>query len=409
MLYIIAALLASAWFAGAETTFLSFNKARFQAWLHRGDRGTRAVDFLNRNPERFLTTTLAGNNLANVFYSSMMAIWLSRHGFSEHFILVIAPVILLIFGEAIPKVIARQMADKSILIVGSLLFYLRVIMLPLVKIIELVMSRIQQRLGLSDQLMGQAFSRIEIASELNQAGQDGLFDENTSILLKRFFRFSERRVKDIMTPRTAVVALSQDTPVSEARRRILESGFTRLPCYEENIDNITGLLAAPNLLAKPEDLKSVILPFLVVPSSLSVIKLISWMKKHRTGLVGALDEYGGFAGIVTVDDIAQELVGLIRDEYDTGDRHCIRLSKKVWLVHGRTRISMLMQNLGFDVFDTRASSVGGALNQIAGRIPKAEDEFDLPSVNLRVINASPREVGLIKITLKESPQNTSVS
>lgn len=396
-------------FAGAETTFLCFNKARFQAWLHRGDRGVKAVDFMYSNPERFLITTLTGNNLANVFYASLMALWLSRHGFSEHFILIIAPVVLLIFGEVVPKAIARQLADKSILIVGNILYYLRVVVLPLARIVELVISRLQRQLGLPDQAMGQALSRTEIASELNQAGQEGLFDENTVTLLKRFFRFSERRVKDIMTPRTAVVALSQDTSFSEARRRILESGFTRLPCYEGNVDNITGLLAAPNLLAKPADLKSVLLPFPVVPSSLSVIKLISWMKKHRAALVGALDEYGGFAGIVTVDDIAQELVGLIRDEYDTGDRHCIRLSKNVWLVHGRTRIGMLTQKLGFEAFDTSASSVGGAITQITGHIPKAEDELELKSVSLRVINASPREVGLVKITLKESPEDTSVS
>ena len=398
---IVIALSFSAWFAGSETTFLSYNKARFQAWFHRGKRGTRAVDFLSRSPERFLIITLIGNNLSNVLYSSLIALWLVGLGFSEELILVTAPIILLVFGEHIPKAIARQSADRIVPTVGVILYWQRALLWPIARLVEIVLIRMQRRMQIPEQAMGQALSRIEIASVLRIAGQEGLFPKNTREILRRFFLLSERWVKDIMTPRTAVVALDLNTPPSEARRRIIDSGFTRLPCYRDDIDNIVGVLVAQDLLKKPPDIQSITRPLPSVPASLTVVELVSWMKRHRTSLAGVLDEYGGLAGIVTVDDIARELVGLIKDEYDADDHQCIRLSKKVWLVDGRARMSLLTQQLGFKPFKEKAISLGGAIIKRFGSIPKVGDELDLPAMKIRVVRANPRGVGLVRITIKD--------
>jgi len=359
------------------------------------------VDFLSRNPERFLIITLIGNNLSNILYSSLIALYLIGFGVSEQLILVTAPLILLIFGENIPKAIARQSADRIIPTVGVILYWQRLFLWPITRLVEVVLIRMQRRMQIPEQAMGQALSRAEIASMLRIAGQEGLFPKNTGEILRRFFLLSERRVKDIMTPRTAVVALDLNTPTSEARQRIIDSGFTRLPCYRDEIDNITGVLVAHDLLKKPSDIQSIIRPLHSVPASLTVVELVSWMKRHRTSLAGVLDEYGGLAGIVTVDDIARELVGLIKDEYDTDDRECIHLSKKVWLVDGRTRMSLLTQRLGFEPFKEEAASLGGAVIRRFGSIPKVGDELNLPALKIRVIRADPRGVGLVRITIKE--------
>jgi len=402
---ILAALFFSAWFAGSETSFLSYNRARLQAWLRSGRKGTRAVDFLSRKPERFLITTLTGNNLSTVIYSSLMALWLTRYGFSERFILVVAPLILLVFGETIPKVIARQSANQIILVVGVVLYVFRLSAWPFIRLIETVLVRMGRYVGLPEKTTGHVLSRTEIVNEIKTAGREGDYPENTYRILHRFFKISERRVRDIMTPRTSVVALSVDAPASEARRLIIESGFTRLPCYRKQLDDVIGVVTAQDLLKKPPDLKTVIRPLLSVPALLTVVELVSWMKKNRTSLAGVLDEHGGMAGIVTVDDIARELVGMIEDEYDTEDHQCIRLSNSTWLVDGRTRLSILGQRLGFDLFREEAASLGGAVIRLFNRIPKVGDELDLPAATIRVIQASPRGVGLVRITVRDRPDN----
>ena len=406
---VLLALLFSAWFAGAETTFLSFNKARFQAKLHSGTKGAWAVDFLNRNPERFLITTLTGNNLSNVIYSSLIALWFTKYGISEEFIFIAAPLIVLIFGEAIPKVIARQLADRLILIVGILLFSVRILLWPIVRLVELVISAIQKRLNIPVQAVGAVLSRMEITSELTKAGQDGLLTDNSVLMLRRLFNISERRVRNIMTPRISVIAIPDDTSISEARRIILDSGFSRLPCYSESIDNLTGVVIANDLLEDPSDLKSVLRPLHFVPESLPVIELAPWMKKRHIILAGVIDEFGGFAGIVSIDDIAQELVGVIRDEYDSSDRDCIRLSQKVWLAAGRTNFRFLTEKTGIKPFGKRATSLSGVLTQIDGNIPKVGDEFDLQNANFRIIKADPRGVDLVKITIRDRDRDEGES
>ncbi|MDP8239742.1 MAG: hemolysin family protein [Candidatus Hatepunaea meridiana] len=399
---IFISLLLSAWFAGAETTFLCFNKARLQAWLLSGVQGSHSVDFMNRHPERFLVTTLASNNLVNVLYSSLIALWLTKQGFSGRFILIVAPLLLLVFGEAIPKVIARSVADRIILVVGIILYWLRMTLLPMFKLIEFALEIMQRWLSLPEQAMGQVLSRADITMELKKAEHGGIFSDETAKMLHRFIGVSERCVKDIMTPRTAIVAVSIDESVAEAQQQIIESGFSRLPCYDKTIDNVAGLLTTIDLLTNPASIQSAIRPLSMVPVSLPVVNLTAWMKKYHTTFAGVLDEYGGLAGIVTIDDVAQELVGLIRDEFDIKDSDCIRLSDRSWLIIGRTRMSLLTERIGFEPFTTKASSLGGAIINYTGSIPKVGDEFNFPKVKLRIIRADKKGIGLVGITVKEN-------
>ncbi len=402
---ILIAALFSAWFAGSETVFLSYDKARFQAWLLRGVKGTRSVDFLSKKPERFLITTLTGNNLCNVLYSSLFALWFNKYGFSEQFILIAAPLFLLVFGEAAPKVMANQLADRSILVVGRALYIMRIAFLPVVSLVEAYLGFLQRRLGLTEKAMDHMLSRSDITGTLHEAGKCGVLPATESKMLQRFIGMTERRVRDIMTPRISVVALPLDTPVSKARRIILESGFTRLPCYEDEIDNIAGVLVARDLLKNPVHLIEVLRPLPLVPESLPLVNLLTWMRKNRSSLAGVIDEHGGFEGIVSIDDLAEELVGLIRDEYDADDRECIRLSESTWLVNGQTRLSLLEQRLGFKPLKSKAASLGGAIVNIEGGIPEVGAEFDLPAVRLRVVSADKRGVRLVRLTVKSPADN----
>ncbi|MCF7810572.1 hemolysin family protein [bacterium] len=398
---ILVAVIFSAWFAGSETVFLSYNKVRFQTWLHRGVKGTKRVNFLSQKPERFLITTLTGNNLVNVLYSSLYALWFSKYGFSEKFIFLTAPIILLIFGETIPKAIANRTADKVILTVGTVLYYTRYVILPVVWLVEKILGRIQRWLGLPEKQLKNVLNRSVITKALHKAGEKGILPVTGSKMLQRFVGITGRLTRDIMTPRTLVTAMPLSTPIPQARKLIIESGFSRLLVYGDDLDDVKGVIFAHEILRNPESLSEILRPLQLVPESLPVINLISWMRKNSTIITGVIDEFGGFEGIVTIEDLAEELVGVIDDEYDSNDRDCIRLSQNVWLVSGRTRLSILTQKLGFEAIQSRAASIGGAIMNIAGGIPDVGSTYDLPKVKLRVVSIDKRSVKLVRITVED--------
>jgi CBS domain containing-hemolysin-like protein len=398
----LVSIILSAWFAGSETVFLSYNKTRFQTWLHRGVKGTKRVNFLSAKPERFLITTLTGNNLSNVLYSSLFALYFTKYGFSEKFIFLTAPIVILIFGEIIPKAIANKIADKVILFVGVMLYYIRIALLPLVWTVEKSIGHLQRWLGLPEIQLEHVLNRHEITRALHKAGEKGILPVTSSKMLQRFVGITGRLVRDIMTPRTMVTAISLKMPISHARKLIIESGFSRLLVYGNNLDDIKGVILAHDILKNPKSLSEILRPLRLVPESLPVVSLISWMRKNHINLTGVIDESGGFEGIVTVEDLAEELVGVIDDEYDSNDRNCIRLSEKVWLVSGKKRLSILAQKLGFDPIRSRAASIGGAIMNIAGGIPAVGTTFELHKVKLRVVSVDKRSVKLVRITVEDS-------
>jgi len=397
---ILITIILSGWFAGAETVFLCFNKLYLPAWLRRKEKGAESVDFMIKRPERFLVTTLVGNNIVNVAYSSIIALYLASYGFSEQSIVIIAPLILLILGEAVPKTIARQVASKIILPVGRILFLFRYLIIPIARPLEGLIVTFQQRLGLSETEMGQVLSRAEITAAIEEAGKKGDLPVASKPLIRGLLNIGEKNVSDIMTPRTSVLGLSINTPVEEALEIILKSGFSTFPCFERDLDDVVGFVSANSFLVAVPDLKSVMKPLPSVPESVSVIGLLSWFRRNRTGFAGVIDEYGGFAGVVTREDLIEEMIGPVQDEHDFHDLGMWQITERVWLIDGQTKLSQVSLLTGFELQSQHATSVGGFLTRIEGDIPGTGKLFNVNGGTFRVMQADPRGVKLVRLTLK---------
>ncbi|MDP8229066.1 MAG: hemolysin family protein [Candidatus Electryoneaceae bacterium] len=396
----------SFYFAGGETAFLCFSQTRLQAWLKQKKRGSKTVYFLSERPERFLTTILIGNNLANVLYSSLMALVLMEYGFSERTIFIVSPLILLIFGETIPKTIGRQFADPLIVPVAVILRFIRLSLLPIVIIVEKTTRYFQKRLGISETTT-QVLSRSDIAAVMVDADNQGLFDPTEKELLRRVIRLGNRKVRDIMTPRTSVTALPLHVSIDEARRLFLSSGFSRLPCYYHTMDNIIGMVSAKDLLSNPPNLVSVIRALPMVPESLSAMRLPGWFRKRSSGLAGVVDEYGGFAGLVSSEDLAEEVVGPILDEYDREEIRCVRMTENIWMVDARMRMTHLSEITGVELPKSRATSVGGFITEIAGAIPSKGAEFTVGSLLFCVTRSDMRGVRQLRLILDDHSANNA--
>ena len=399
LLCILISVLLSAYFAGAETAFLSYNKSILQAWLKEGKHGAKKLQFLTERPERFLTTALIGNNLSNVLYSSLIAVYLYRRGVSEELILVLSPLFLLVLGETLPKTLSRQLSNRIIIPSASLLGMMRIALLPIVKIVEYVARFLQHRYGISEQSVGRVLSRADITAALDAADEQGVLEASSGKLIQRMWKLNQWSVEDIMTPRTSVIAVPVDTPVKKARSIMIDSGFSRLPAYRNSIEEIIGVITATDLLSNPPDLNSIVRFMPVIPETFPLVKLPNWFRRHGTHLAGVVDEYGSFAGVVSREDLVEELVGPIIDEHDASSSECIRLSQRVWLVKGHIRLSHLSEIVGIDFKGIRARSLGGLITELAGSIPGISSEFTLDNVQLRVISSTPREVKLIRLTI----------
>jgi len=395
---ILVTILLSAWFAGAETAFLSFNKLYLPTWLNKKKKGAGSVEYLVNHPERFLVTTLTGNNIINVLYASLIALYLTKYGVSEQAIVIIAPLILLIAGEAVPKTIARQTADRIILPVGSGLVGIRLALWPITRLLELGVLRLQQRLGLSKTDMGRMLSRAEITAAIQEAGQKGDIPIASRPLIRGLLRISEERVSDIMTPRTAVVGLALKTPIDEARRVMQESGFSNLPCYKDDLDDVAGVVTVKLLLSSVADLTSAMQPLPMIPESLPVIKLLVWFRHQNTNFAGVIDEYGGFAGIVTREDLVEEMVGPIQDEYDLKNTGMIQITKHVWWINAHTKLSQIAMLTGFEPKAEHAS-IGGLVTELAGDIPEVGTLFELHDGIIQVMRADQQGVRMVRLTL----------
>jgi CBS domain containing-hemolysin-like protein len=172
-----------------------------------------------------------------------------------------------------------------------------------------------------------------------------------------------------------------------------------LVCIGKNEDDLLGVIRASDLLKNPPDLQSIIRPVPIVPESLPLIKLVDWLKNQKTHFALAIDEYGGFSGIVTLNDLATELVGPIRDQYSGDLKEIVKLSDKLWLVSGNVKLSHLAEVTGFEVNETHANSVGGLLTEISDGIPKSGTEYQLSGAKLRVIKADNQGVRLVRLAL----------
>lgn len=400
MIVILITIVLSGWFAGAETAFLCFNKLYLPAWLRREEKGAKSVDFMIRRPERFLVTTLVGNSVVNVAYSSVVALYLVSHGFSEQSIVIIAPLILVVFGEVVPKTIARQVANRVILSVGRLLYGFRIVMIPIARPTEAMIASFQKRMGLSATELERFFSRSEITAAIEEAGQKGDLPVASKPLIRGLLNIGEKRVSDIMTPRTSVAALSLDMPVEKVLDIILTSGLSRFPCYERDLDNVVGFISAISFLRNVPDLKSIMKQLPSIPESVSVIRLLTWFQRNQTDFAGVVDEYGGFAGVVSREDLIEEMIGPIRDEHDFHEQGMWQITERVWLINGQAKLSQVSLLTGFELHAPHVTSIGGFLTSLEGDIPQTGKLFNVNGVTMRVMKADPRGVKLVRLTLR---------
>jgi CBS domain containing-hemolysin-like protein len=420
ILLVLLTILLSGFFSGSEIAFVSSNRLRMELESRKDSWTARSLSYFVNNPDTFLITTLVGNNIVNVLYATLMTLYLTSpivSGYeyvlgaapSEFSILIIqtiiASVIIMTFGEILPKSIFRINADALVRAVAIPQRICHVVFRPLIIIANFFSNLLIRLFNVDSERRSSIFRRQDVEMlirELRDTGGQDL-DKEDSELLHNVLELSSKRVKESMIPRTDIVAIEKSTSVEETLRTFISSGFSKLPVYEDSIDNIIGVVFAYDLFNSPDQLTEIIRPIKLVPSSQKSKDLLSDFRKSNISVAIVIDEYGGTAGMVTIEDLLEEVVGDIQDEYDTDDEITKKLAPNTFVLSGSVELDELIEEYPEIEIQVDAGSyetVAGYIINHVGRIPKVNEELLIAGNKFIISKATPSRIETVKLIMQ---------
>ncbi len=410
VLVVLLALLSEGFFSGSEIAVVASNKALLHDKTSFGIRLNRLVDEFREKPQRLLATTLIGTNLSVVTSTSLVTIYLrARYGEAgELYTLLIMSPLVLMFGEIMPKVVFQHFADRiaarvlPVLKIFSYLFY--PILVSLIGLADLLMLALRAGRGKANPFITREQLQILLTVPLGDKGKM----QAEKKMIRRVFSFSETLVKEVMIPLIEVEAIEESSPVSEARDKVRRMLYTRYPAYRERIDDVIGILHAFDLVNLPKDtttIKSLIRPAFYVPESMPVDMLLLRMQKENFAMAIVVDEYGGCVGIITREDILEEIVGEIEDEHDEEERLYRQLGPIRWLIQARMEIDQINEELGFNLPDDEDyETLGGFILSRMHRIPRPGEILNYQDLSFVVRKADARSIEEIVVNQSPAPK-----
>ena len=403
MLWVAAGcLVATMFFSAAEMAFIAANRLRLRHMAEEGS--TIAARYLEafRQPERSLSTAMMGVTIAHIVAASVMT-WALLDRFGSMAAVVVTGVltpIMLVFGEIIPKAAAREWATSLILRLYGPLAWASVLLAPFVALAHAIVSAVLRPFGAGRSDTRQFVSREELKALLQLEPGEADVTTQEAEMIDKIFDLGDTTVREIMVPLVEVVMLPADATPADAIARIRERGFSRIPIYEQRETNVVGVVAAMDLLrrgAEARQLSELMRQPSFVPETKRIDDLLREMQRNRTHLAVVVDEYGGSTGIVTLEDIVEEIVGEIQDEHDRAPTSVDRLPDGSYLMAARTNIDELNEALDWTLPKQDYETVAGLVLATLGRIPRTGEMFQIPGYTITVMDADARHVGTVKI------------
>jgi CBS domain containing-hemolysin-like protein len=390
-------------FSAAEIIFLSVSRLRIEGYLRRGVRSARYARWFLEKPSRFILTVLVGSTIVNIAFASLLTALLEARGITSGLILLLTFLPALLFGEIIPKSIARESADRAILWVGPALRFFQIVLYPAIWVSRAISDVILGFFGVAREEVRTFFTRRDLEVLLLHEGlRAGSLKMRQGSLLARVFRLPGLAVYEIMTPRTEIVALEKTATLEDLRSTILDSGFTKIPIYETDLDHVVGVAYARDLLDNPSDLAAIIKPVPFIPEYKKSSETFRDLRNLQQMIAIVVDEWGGTAGLVTLEDVIEEITGDIEDEYDRTQTRMRSLGQGKWLVAGRVDVKDLNQRLKLAIPVGDYETLGGYLITQIGRIPTAGETFTLDEVLYKIARSSPNRVDMVVIMKAET-------
>jgi putative hemolysin len=373
LLFVICILL-SAFFSSSEVALISITRAKARTLVNEGRPGSKAVAALKESPEHLLITILIGNNIVNIGAASIAtAIAIQMFGdIGVGIATGVVVIILLVFGEIGPKIYAARASDSFALTVAPVILFLSRIFTPLIWVV----GRVSPKFGIGKETTEPALTEEEIKEWIDVGKEDGTLEQAEQDMLYSVLEFADTTAREIMTPRVDVIAMEDTVSFEEAIRIFNETGFSRIPVYHDQIDNITGILNVKDVFSvmvsrrKDSVIKEIMYDPMFVPETKKIDDLLKELQVHRVQMAIVIDEYSSFVGIVTVEDILEEIVGDIMDEYDKEEPEVQNISEGVFVVDAQMWVNEINERMEIDLpVDESYETIGGLIIDRLGHIP----------------------------------------
>lgn len=405
-LLIVAGFLMAAFFSGSETALISVNWIRLEHWLDRGKAGARTLESFVTDPQRLLGTTLVGTNIAIIMTSSLASWWLTEklQGWRPGAVALISTVsvtlLMLLLGEILPKVVGRRHSDAITL---KVVYPLRVffwVFSPVIAVVTGAASGILRLFGLRTRTWRRRLTKDQLRLLLTSEGEKaGAVDREETKLISGIFEFSLTSVGEVMVPRTDIVGLEPGATVRDAAALVGQHGFTRLPVFSRDRDRIEGMVHTLDLLGQSDDMgiDAITRPVPHVPETKMCDQLFRELQARRQHMAVIVDEQGSLAGIVTLEDLLEELVGEIEDEYDVREVLIRKVDSDLYMIDGRAELDAIEDTFRIDLPDGDYNTIAGLILKELGRIPEPGDEIVIQGLDIRVISATATRIGKLRI------------
>lgn len=407
ILIILFCVIMSAYFSATETALSTFNRIRMKNMAEKGNKRASLVLKLSDRYDKLLSTILIGNNIVNILASSLVTLLFvellqggSLAEWSSAISTAVLTLIILTFGEISPKTIAKKKPETFALFAAPLINVLSYVLVPLTFIFGQLQRLLSKMFKNDDE---NAVIEEELISMVEEAEEDGSFDKEESDLIKSAIEFADLEVSDIFTPRIDITAVSKNASREEIDKVYTDSGFSRLPVFDGDIDNLVGILYYKDFYTTDfETIDEILKPVLYVAMTQKINDLMKELQEKQRHMAIVLDEFGSTAGLVTLEDALEEIVGEIWDEHDEKIVEIQRVGDKEYIVSGKANVSKLFDELDIDD-EIEAQTVNGWTMDELEKIPEVGDVFEDERLRVEVLEMDGRRIENVRVTdLRES-------
>lgn len=412
VIILVALLILSAFFSATETAFTSLNRTRLKLLADDGKKSAKKALKHADNYDRLLYTILIGNNIVNLTLATISTLLFSSiitnsESLSATLSTIISTIAVLIFGEITPKTLAKEFPEKVAMFVAPIMDFFTIILYPLNLVFtgwKLLLKKIF-KFKSEDVITEQ-----ELLTYVEEANEDGTLDNNETELISSAIEFNDAEVGDILVPRVNVIAVEENTPMKDIRLVFSEHGFSRLPVYRGSIDTIIGMIHEKDFYAAytsgATDIKGIVTSMALATEHMKISDLLRSMQKQKVHMATVVDEYGGTLGIVTLEDILEELVGEIWDEHDEVVDYFTKLDDEHYLVDGNAELSEF-----FEIFsqeedeESDSNTVSGWIIERSGDIPPIGYTFDYNNLTVTVTKRTLKKVLEVKVEIRSTEED----
>lgn len=413
----------NAFFSATEMAIVSLNKNKIRMLSEEGNKKAKMLEKLMEEPTKFLSTIQVGITFASFLSSAFAATGMSSEfagylrryniAYSEQIAIIVVTIILayatLLFGELYPKRIALQSAEKIAMFSVRPIVYISKITLPFIKFLSFSTNLLIRITGFSTENLEEKVSKEEIKSLVEVGQEHGVINETEREMINSIFEFDDKLADEVMTPRTDVYLINIQKPLEEYLDELLEENYSRMPVYEEDIDNIIGILYMKDFVTeaykygfKNVDIRKILQEPYFVPETKNIDKLFKELKNSKIHMAILIDEYGGFSGVVTIEDLIEEVMGDIDDEYDDYEPHIRKIDNNIYIANGLLAIDDLNEYLDINLVSDDCDTISGFLINIMGRIPEEGEKrlIKYENITFKIEEIKEKRIEKIKIFIQ---------